>query len=135
MTYRRADGANRLVLEFDAGPVKNVESAGFSCRMKDLSALRSTIRATSAFHHITEDDVSYLIDIGKLRTYEADATLMVQGEESHDAALIIAGQVTVIADSARGEIPIATLDAPVPCRRARRARPSAALGDVRARTR
>ena len=50
--------------------------------MKDLSALRSTIRATSVFRQITEDDVSYLIEVGELRTYEADATLMVQGEDS-----------------------------------------------------
>ena len=38
--------------------------------MKDLSTLRSTIRATSAFRQITEDDVSYLIEVGELRTYE-----------------------------------------------------------------
>jgi hypothetical protein len=50
--------------------------------MKDLSALRSTIRATSAFRQITEDDVSYLLEVGELRTYEPDATLMVQGEDS-----------------------------------------------------
>ena len=37
---------------------------------------------------------------------------MVQGEDSHDAVLILTGQVTVIADSVRGAIPIATLDAP-----------------------
>jgi serine phosphatase RsbU (regulator of sigma subunit) len=80
--------------------------------MKDLSALRSTIRATSAFRQITEDDVSYLIEVGELKTYGADAVLMVQGEESHDAALILGGTVTVIADSARGQIPIATLEAP-----------------------
>jgi serine/threonine-protein kinase RsbW len=29
MTYHRADGANRLVLEFDAGPKKNPESRAF----------------------------------------------------------------------------------------------------------
>ncbi len=80
--------------------------------MNDLSALRSTIRSTSAFRQITEDDVSYLIEVGELRTYEPEATLMLQGEDSHDAVLILAGQVTVIADSARGAIPIATLDAP-----------------------
>jgi serine phosphatase RsbU (regulator of sigma subunit) len=80
--------------------------------MKDLSSLRSTIRATSAFRQISEDDVSYLIEVGELRTYEAEATLMVQGEESHDAALILSGQVTVIADGARGAIPIATIAAP-----------------------
>jgi len=80
--------------------------------MKDLSALRSTIRSTSAFRQITEDDVSYPIEVGELKTYEQDAVLMVQGEESHDAALILAGQVTVIADSARGAIPIAVLKAP-----------------------
>ncbi len=80
--------------------------------MNDLSALRSTIRATSAFRQITEDDVSYLIEVGELRLYEANATLMLQGEDLHDAVLILAGQVTVNADSARGAIPIATLDAP-----------------------
>ena len=37
---------------------------------------------------------------------------MVQGEELHDAALILSGQVTVIADSARGAIPIANIEAP-----------------------
>ncbi len=80
--------------------------------MIDQSTLRSTIRATSAFHQITDDDVSYLIDVGELRTYGADETLIAQGEESHDAALVLHGQVTIIADSARGAIPIATLDAP-----------------------
>ena len=49
--------------------------------MRDLSALRSTIRATSAFRQITEDDVSYLIEVGELKTYEQDALLMVQGED------------------------------------------------------
>jgi len=80
--------------------------------MKDPSALRSTIRATSAFHQITEDDVSYLIEVGDLRSYASEAVLMTQGEEAHDAALLLSGEVTVIADSARGEIPIATLAAP-----------------------
>ena len=80
--------------------------------MRDLSALRSTIRATSAFRQITEDDVSYLIEVGELKAYEQDAVLMVQGEDSHDAALILTGQVTIIADGVRGAIPIATLQAP-----------------------
>ena len=80
--------------------------------MKDLATLRSTIRATSAFRHITEDDVSYLIEVGELKTYEPEAILLLQGEESHDAALVLSGSVTVIADSARGSIPIATLEAP-----------------------
>ncbi len=80
--------------------------------MKDLSALRTIIRATSAFRQITEDDVSYLIEVGELRSYAPDAVLMVQGEDSHDAALVLSGGVTIVADSARGCIPIATLEAP-----------------------
>ena len=80
--------------------------------MKDLSGLRSTIRATSAFRQITEDDVSYLIEVGELRTYGPDAVLMAQGEESHDAVLVLSGDVTIVADSARGAIPIANLEAP-----------------------
>src|SRR5208283_5173520 len=80
--------------------------------MKDLSALRSTIRATGAFRQITEDDVSYLIEVGELRSYAPDALLMLQGEEAHDAAVVLSGEVTVLADSARGQIPIATLEAP-----------------------
>ena len=80
--------------------------------MTDLSALRSIIRATSAFHQITDDDVTYLLEVGDLRTYGPNETLMVQGEEAHDAALILEGCVTVIADSPRGCIPVATMEAP-----------------------
>lgn len=80
--------------------------------MKDLAALRSAIRATSAFRQITEDDLTSLIKTGKSKAYDVDALLMVQGEEAHDAALILAGEVTILADSALGSIPIATLAAP-----------------------
>jgi serine phosphatase RsbU (regulator of sigma subunit) len=80
--------------------------------MKDSVALRSAIRATSAFRQITEDDVSYLIEVGEVRTYEPDAILMRQGEPANDAALILAGEVTVMADSTRGPIPVSTLAAP-----------------------
>jgi len=80
--------------------------------MIDLSALRTTIRATSAFHRITEDDISYLLEVGELRSYDKDALLMVQGEDARDAALILSGEVTIVSDSARGAIPIANLEAP-----------------------
>jgi phosphoserine phosphatase RsbU/P len=80
--------------------------------MKNPSALRSSIRAISAFRDTTEDDVSYLIEVGELRTYGPDGLLMVQGEDAHDVALILSGEVTIIADSARGAIPIGTLAAP-----------------------
>jgi CRP-like cAMP-binding protein len=80
--------------------------------MKDPVALGATIRATSAFREITEDDVAYLIGVGELARYAPEAFLMLQGEEAHDAALILEGEVTVIADSPRGAVPIGTLVAP-----------------------
>jgi phosphoserine phosphatase RsbU/P len=80
--------------------------------MIDSGALRSTIRATNAFRQLTEDELSHLIEAGELVAYGADAVVMVQGEESHDAVVILSGEVMVVADSARGAIPIAMLAAP-----------------------
>ena len=73
MSYRRSDGDNRLLLEFDAdrdadaGP----ESQARHNDMKDSSELRAAIRATSAFRDLSEADVSFLIDAGELRTFDA----------------------------------------------------------------
>jgi serine phosphatase RsbU (regulator of sigma subunit) len=80
--------------------------------MNDLSALRSTIRSSSAFCNLSEEDLTYLIEVGELRTYEPGTVIMVQGEEAHDAGLILSGEVSIITDGPRGPIPVATLGAP-----------------------
>jgi sigma-B regulation protein RsbU (phosphoserine phosphatase) len=80
--------------------------------MNDSSGLRDAIRATSAFRDLSEDNVSFLIEAGELRTFEPDAILMAQGEQADAVMLILAGEATVTTDSARGVIPISTIKAP-----------------------
>jgi phosphoserine phosphatase RsbU/P len=80
--------------------------------MKDSPELRAAIRATSAFRDLSDGNLAFLIESAELETFEPDAILMVQGEPSDYAMLILAGEVTVSADSARGAIPISTLIAP-----------------------
>jgi phosphoserine phosphatase RsbU/P len=80
--------------------------------MKDSPELRVAIRATSAFRDLSDDHLAFLIESAELETFEPDAVLMVQGEPSDYAMLILEGKVTVSADSARGAIPISTLVAP-----------------------
>ena len=80
--------------------------------MKDSPELRAAIRATSAFRDLSDDNLTFLIELAELETFEPDAVLMVQGEPSDYAMLILEGKVTVSADSARGAIPISTLVAP-----------------------
>ncbi|MGA8444275.1 MAG: SpoIIE family protein phosphatase [Roseiarcus sp.] len=80
--------------------------------MKDSPELRAAIRATSAFRDLSEASIALLIDAAERQTFEPGAILMVQGEPSDFAMLILEGEVTVTADSARGAIPISTLQAP-----------------------
>jgi phosphoserine phosphatase RsbU/P len=80
--------------------------------MTESPGLRDAIRATRAFRDLSEADLSSLIGTGDLRTFEPEAILMEQGEPSDGAMLILAGEVIVTADSARGVIPISTLCAP-----------------------
>jgi phosphoserine phosphatase RsbU/P len=80
--------------------------------MKDSPELRAAIRAASAFRELSEDNLALLIEAAELETFDPDAVLMVQGEPSDYAMLVLEGEVTVIADSARGAIPISTLHAP-----------------------
>jgi sigma-B regulation protein RsbU (phosphoserine phosphatase) len=80
--------------------------------MKDSPELRAAIRATSAFRDLSDDNLAFLIESAELETFEPDAVLMVQGEPSDYAMLILEGKVTVSADSARGAIAISTLIAP-----------------------
>jgi phosphoserine phosphatase RsbU/P len=80
--------------------------------MKDSPELRAAIRATRAFRDLSDDNLALLIEAAELETFDPDATLMVQGEISDYAMLILTGEVTVTADSARGAIPISTLHAP-----------------------
>jgi phosphoserine phosphatase RsbU/P len=80
--------------------------------MNDSSGLRAAIRATSAFRDLSDDNVSFLIEAGDLRTFAPDAILMAQGEQADAVMLILAGEVTVTTDSARGVIPISTIKAP-----------------------
>ena len=80
--------------------------------MKDSPELRAAIRATRAFRDLSDDNLALLIEAAELETFDPDAALMVQGEISDYAMLILEGEVTVTADSARGAIPISTLHAP-----------------------
>jgi phosphoserine phosphatase RsbU/P len=80
--------------------------------MKDSPELRASIRATRAFRDLSDDNLALLIEAAELETFDPDAVLMVQGESSDYAMLILEGEVTVTADSARGAIPISTLHAP-----------------------
>ena len=80
--------------------------------MKDSPELRAAIRAASAFRELSDDNLALLIEAAELETFDPDAVLMVQGDPSDYAMLILEGEVTVTADSARGAIPISTLHAP-----------------------
>jgi len=80
--------------------------------MNDSPELRAAIRAASAFRELSDNNLAILIEAAELETFDPDAVLMVQGEASDYAMLILEGQVTVTADSARGAIPISTLHAP-----------------------
>ena len=80
--------------------------------MKDSPELRAAIRATSGFRDLSDDNLALLIEAAELETFDPDAVLMVQGEPSDYAMLVLEGEVTVTADSARGAIPISTLHAP-----------------------
>src|SRR5271165_6605868 len=80
--------------------------------MNDSSELRAAIRATSAFRDLSEAKVSFLIEAGELQTFDPHAILMVQGEPSDSVVLILTGEVVVTSDSARGVIPVSTMQAP-----------------------
>jgi phosphoserine phosphatase RsbU/P len=80
--------------------------------MKDSPELRAAIRAMSAFRELSDNNLAILIEAAELETFDPDAILMVQGEPSDYAMLILEGEVTVSADSARGAIPISILKAP-----------------------
>ena len=80
--------------------------------MKDSPELRAAIRATSGFRDLSDDNLALLIEGAELQSFDPDAILMVQGESSDYAMLILEGEVTVTADSARGAIPVSTLHAP-----------------------
>jgi phosphoserine phosphatase RsbU/P len=80
--------------------------------MIDTLELRAAIRTTSAFRDLSDADVAFLIEAAEFETFDSDAILMVQGEPSDCALLILAGEVIVTADSARGIIPVSTLQAP-----------------------
>src|SRR5580692_6045304 len=85
--------------------------------MKDSPELRAAIRAASAFRELSDDNLALLIEAAELETFDPDAVLMVQGDHSDYAMLVLEGEVTVTADSARGAIPISTLHAPFAGRR------------------
>ncbi|HTZ68206.1 MAG TPA: SpoIIE family protein phosphatase [Roseiarcus sp.] len=80
--------------------------------MNDSPELRAAIRAASAFRDLSDDNLALLIKAAELETFDSGAILMVQGEPSDYAMLILAGEVTISADSARGAVPISTLTAP-----------------------
>ncbi len=80
--------------------------------MKDSPELRAAIRAMSAFRELSDTNLAILIEAAELETFDPDAVLMVQGEASDYAMLILEGEVTVSADSARGAISISILKAP-----------------------
>jgi sigma-B regulation protein RsbU (phosphoserine phosphatase) len=80
--------------------------------MNDSSELRAAVRAASAFRDLSEAKVSFLIEAGELQTFDPKAILMVQGEPSDSVVLILTGEVVVTSDSARGVIPVSTMQAP-----------------------
>jgi phosphoserine phosphatase RsbU/P len=80
--------------------------------MKDSPELRAAIRAVGAFRELSDDNLALLIEAADLETFDPDAVLMVQGDPSDYAMLVLEGEVTVTADSARGAVPISTLHAP-----------------------
>jgi CRP-like cAMP-binding protein len=80
--------------------------------MIDSLELRAAIRMTSAFSDLSDADVAFLVEVARFETFDSGAILMVQGEPSDYALLILTGEVTVTADSARGVIPVSTLQAP-----------------------
>jgi CRP-like cAMP-binding protein len=80
--------------------------------MKDSPEMRAAIRATGAFRDLSDANIALLIEASELETFEPGAVLMIQGEPSDYAMLILEGEVTVTADSARGVIPVSTLSAP-----------------------
>jgi phosphoserine phosphatase RsbU/P len=80
--------------------------------MNDSPELRAAIRATSAFRDLSDANLGHLIEAAELETFDPDAVLMVQGEPSDYAMLILEGEVMVTADSARGAFPISILKAP-----------------------
>ncbi len=80
--------------------------------MRDSPDLRATIRSVSAFRELSDANLAILIEAAELETFDPDAVLMVQGDASDFAMLILEGEVTVSSDSARGAIPISTLRAP-----------------------
>lgn len=80
--------------------------------MKDTPDLRAAIRAVGAFRDLSDDNVTRLIEASELETFEPGAVLMTQGEPSDYAMLLLKGDATVTADSARGAVPISTLTAP-----------------------
>jgi phosphoserine phosphatase RsbU/P len=80
--------------------------------MKDSPELRAAIRATSAFRDLSDANIALLIQASSRETFEPGEILMLQGEPSDYAMLILDGEVTVTADSARGAIPVSTLQAP-----------------------
>ena len=48
--------------------------------MNDSPELRAAIRATSAFHGLSDANLGLLIKAAELETFDPDAVLMVQGE-------------------------------------------------------
>jgi phosphoserine phosphatase RsbU/P len=80
--------------------------------MKDSPDLRAAIRSASAFRELSDANLAILIEAAELETFDPDAVLMLQGDASDFAMLILEGEVTVSADSARGAIPMSTLHAP-----------------------
>ena len=80
--------------------------------MKDSPELRASILTASAFRALSDNNLAILIEAAELQAFDPDAILMVQGDPSDFAMLILEGDVTVTADSARGAIPISTLHAP-----------------------
>jgi len=75
-------------------------------------ALHAAVRAISAFRDLSRAEVSFLIEASEPRTFEPDEVLLSQGDPSECAIVLLEGEVTISADSARGAIPISTLKAP-----------------------
>ena len=112
MTYRRADGRNRLLARIQRRTGRGGGPGVARRAMIPTPELRAAVRAASCFRDLSEAEITLLIEAGKEQAFEPLAILMTQGEPSDSAMLILSGEVTVTADSARGPIPVSSITAP-----------------------
>ena len=80
--------------------------------MIDGLDLHAAIRATPAFGGLSDDQIERMLSAATIVLLAPNEALMVQGEPSNTAMLIVSGEAAVFADSEHGEIRLSTLRAP-----------------------